>query len=100
MTMFSVYRILYVLLGTFLGAVAGYVFARYFVMLFGIVLHVYFPRHYSFDHVMAVLLNTRGWLRPLLSVAFAAGAAFACYRFCRRAEPPDRRHDLRSGRGH
>jgi hypothetical protein len=63
--------------------VAGYLFAKYFVMFFGIVLHLSFPEHYSFEHVMAVLLNTRSWLRPLLTVGCAACAALACYRFCR-----------------
>jgi hypothetical protein len=83
----TIYRVLYVLLGTILGAVGGYLFAKYFVMLFGIVLHLYSPEHYSFKHVMAVWIGTRFWLRPMLAAGCAAYAAFACYRFCRASAP-------------
>jgi len=77
------YRMAYVLLGAVLGAITGYLFAKYFVMLFGIMLHLCFPAHYSFDHVMTVLLSTKSWLRPLAVVACAAWAALTCYRFGR-----------------
>jgi ABC-type dipeptide/oligopeptide/nickel transport system permease subunit len=86
--MLAVYRALYVQLGTLLGAVAGYLFARYFVMLFGVGLHLYFPEHYSFEHVMAVLHGTRSWLRPLVTVGCASWAAVVCYRFCRASTHP------------
>ena len=79
------YRVLYVPLGAVLGAVAGYLFAKYFVLLFGIALHMWSPDRYSFDHVMAVVLSTRHWLRPLAAVICGAYAALACFRFGRVA---------------
>lgn len=81
--MLGFYRMAYVLLGALLGAVAGYLFAKYFVMLFGIMLHLWSLEHYSFDHVMAVLLSTKSWLRPLVAVGCGTYAALTCYRFGR-----------------
>ena len=75
------YRAAYVLLGAFLGAVAGYLFAKYSIMFFGIFLHLWSPEHYSFEHVVSVWLSTSAWLRPLMAAACGVYAAVACYRF-------------------
>jgi hypothetical protein len=82
-TLLAFYRTVYVLLGALLGAAAGYLFAKYSVLLFGIVLHFCFPKHYSFENIMAVVIGTRSWLRPLVAVGCGAYAALTCYRFSR-----------------
>jgi hypothetical protein len=82
MSVLALYRVAYVLLGAFLAAVAGYLFAKYFALLFGVWLHVTFPRHYSLEHVVRVWVDTGVWIRPLVAVVCGAWAALRCYRFC------------------
>lgn len=79
----ALYKYVYVLLGALLGVIAGYLFAKYFVPFFGIALHLCFPKHYSFEHIMMVVSGTKSWLRPLVAVGLGVYAAFACYRFIR-----------------
>ena len=72
------------LLGAFIGGAAGYLFAKYFMVVYGVALHLYAPRHYSLSYIIAVVRDTRPWLCPLAAVSFGSYAAFTCSRFAAR----------------
>jgi hypothetical protein len=82
-------RVTFVALGGFLGAIAGYLLAKYFVLTFGVTLHFAFPRQYSFDHVVAVSVSTGAWLCPLAAIACGGWAALQCVRFGRTPAQPE-----------
>jgi hypothetical protein len=77
------YRTVYVLLGTFLGALIGYWFAKYSVLFVFIQFHLWDPEQYSFQQMMTDGRNVRSWLCPVVAVAAGGYAALTCYRFAR-----------------
>ena len=76
-------RSAYVLFGTGLGALVGYVLAKYSVLIVAAHVHIWFPEQYSFQQMLADVRNFRSWLCPLVAVAAGGYAALSCYRFGR-----------------
>ena len=74
-------RTAYLFLGTFIGCAAGYLFAKYVMVVLGVGLHLYSPRDYSLSHIVAVVRDTRPWLCPLAAIGFGSYAAWVCYPF-------------------
>ena len=73
----ALYRAAYVVLGAFLAGLAGYLFARYFILISGAVLHLWIPERYTLQHIAAVSLSTAPWLRPSIALLCAGYAALA-----------------------
>jgi hypothetical protein len=76
-------RLAYVLLGAGLASIAAFWLAKHAILYFGLVLHIFFPEHYTFPGVVAAARSIRAWLCPPIAVASGVYAAFSCYQFGR-----------------
>jgi hypothetical protein len=78
-----IHRSAYVLLGTCLGAIVGYVLAKHSVLIVAAHVHLWSPEQYSFEQMTTDVRNIRSWLCPLVAVVAGGYAAISCHRFGR-----------------